>query len=88
MIALMIGKLGLSVDDCINEYRVLAQVIFSEGRPLVGRITRGLYWRKKYSHAVLIREIEDLFRRNNRDANEVMTTTALIPDTEHTHSYV
>jgi hypothetical protein len=88
LIALMIGKLGMSVDDCIREYYRLSRVIFREGRPLVGRITRGFYWRKKYSHTVLVREIEDLFRRKDRNADEVMTTSALKPDTEFAHSYV
>ncbi|KAH0544762.1 hypothetical protein FGG08_001129 [Glutinoglossum americanum] len=88
LIALMIGKLGMTVDECIEQYKRLSGVIFVDGRHLRGRMTLGLL-KERYSEGVLCREIEELFRRKGRNPAETMATSVkLLPETERAHSAV
>ncbi|KAH0553181.1 hypothetical protein GP486_006639 [Trichoglossum hirsutum] len=87
LISLMIGKLGMSVDECIDEYEALSAIIFREGRHLRGKLTAGIV-KERYSGEVLSREIASLFTRRGRNANELMATSNLLPPNEFAHSSV
>jgi hypothetical protein len=77
----MIGKLGMSIDECIDEYKTLSRIIFREGRHLRGRISAGI-WRERYSEEVLSRQITGLFTKRGRNAREMMSNQ------EYAHAYV
>jgi hypothetical protein len=87
LIAVMIGKLGMPVGECIQQYRELSRVIFREGRHLRGMISSGL-WRERYSEEVLSREIENVFTKRGRSANETMQTYKNQRLPEYAYSYV
>lgn len=69
--ALMIGKLGMSVQDCINEYASMSQRIFKHGRHRRGKMSKGIllprYCGKRFGETV-----EDLFKGKMRDCHEPM----------------
>ncbi|MCJ1475374.1 hypothetical protein MMC13_004036 [Lambiella insularis] len=58
LIAIMLGKLGMTVEECIGKYQELSKAIFGKGH-LRGKLTRGLA-PTKYSGKRLRRCIEQL----------------------------
>ena len=67
LIALMLGKMGMTVDECITQYEKLSKVIFGR-KHLRGRMTRGLA-PTKYSGERLRKCIRDLLRERQLDEN-------------------
>lgn len=67
LIALMLGKMGMTVDECITQYERLSKEIF-EKKHLRGRITRGLA-PTRYSGKRLQKCIRDLLCERNLDEN-------------------
>ena len=67
LIALMLGKMGMTVDECITQYEELSKVIFGK-KHLRGRITRGLA-PAKYSGKRLRNCIQRLLRDCQLDEN-------------------
>ena len=70
LITLMLVKLDMSVDDCIEEYKALSRSIFSR-RNLWGRFTAGL-GQSRYSGDHLAVQIEDLILRRGFRADMKM----------------
>lgn len=73
LIAIMLGKLGMSLDDCIQAYRNLAKKIF-EKKHLRAHLTRGL-GPTKYSGKCLERCIENVIRQSQLDEKIPMAAT-------------
>ena len=67
LIALMLGKMGMTVDDCITQYEALSKVIFGR-KHLRGRMTHGLA-PTKYSGKRLQKCIQELLRERQLDEN-------------------
>ena len=67
LIALMLGKMGLTVEECITQYQELSKVIFGK-KHLRGRITHGLA-PAKYSGKCLRNCIRKLLRERQLDEN-------------------
>lgn len=65
LIAIMLGKLGMTVDECILEYNSLASNIFGK-KHLRARLNGGLA-PAKYSGSRLRQCIRDLLRNRNLD---------------------
>ena len=63
LIAIMLGKLGMTVDECIQAFHTLAKSIFAQKR-LGARITRGLA-PTKYSASHLERQAKKLIMDKN-----------------------
>ena len=70
LIALMLGKMGLTVDECITQYQELSKVIFGK-KHLRGRITNGLA-PAKYSGKCLRNCIRKLLSDRQLDENLLM----------------
>lgn len=79
---LMIGKLGMSVQDSIAEYQTISESIFKDGRHLRGKFSKGVllprYCGKRFS-----KTIDRLFRSKNTNCNLPMSGC---PD-DFTHWY-
>lgn len=59
LIAIMLGRLRMSIDDAIEEFTSLAGEVF--GSPRYFHIRGPLFWpRSKYDHAVLERVVANL----------------------------
>ena len=67
LIALMLGKMGMTVDECITQYQELSKVIFGK-KHLRGRITHGLA-PAKYSGKCLRNCIRKLLSDRQLDEN-------------------
>ena len=71
--ALMIGKLGMSVQDSIDEYQTVSKKIFKDGRHHRGKMSKGFllprYCGKRFS-----KTIQSLFERKGADSNLPMST--------------
>lgn len=67
LIALMLGKMGMTVDECITQYEELSKVIFGK-RHFRGRITHGLA-PARYSGKRLRNCIQGLLRDRQLDEN-------------------
>ncbi len=67
LIALMLGKMGMTVDDCITQYEELSKVIFGK-KHLRGRMTHGLA-PARYSGKCLRDCIRKLLRDHQLDEN-------------------
>ena len=63
LIAIMLGKLGMSVEDCIQEYHDLSKEIFGKGH-FRGKWSKGLA-RSRYSGKRLRDCVRDLLERKN-----------------------
>ncbi|KAL8767060.1 MAG: hypothetical protein Q9194_006101 [Teloschistes cf. exilis] len=70
LIALMLGKMGMTVDQCISQYEKLSKVIFGK-KHLRGRITLGLA-PARYSGKRLEKCIRGLLRSRDMDENMLM----------------
>jgi hypothetical protein len=63
LIAIMLGKLGMTVDECIHAYRSLSSVIFRK-KHIRGRITRGLA-PSRYSGSRMRAHVRDLIQERS-----------------------
>ena len=63
LIAIMLGKLGLSVEDCIEEYHSLSEQIFGKSHPK-GKLSKGLA-RSRYSGKRLRDCVRGLLKRKS-----------------------
>ena len=63
LIAIMLGKLGMTLEECIHAYHDLSKKIFGK-KHVRGRITHGLA-PTKYSGSRLERRTQDLIRSKN-----------------------
>lgn len=70
LIALMLGKMGMTVDECIEQYECLSKLVFGK-KHFRGRITHGLA-PAKYSGKGLQKCVQDLLRLRKLDANLLM----------------
>lgn len=70
LIALMLGKMGMTVDDCVTQYERLSKEIFGR-KHFRGRITRGLA-PAKYSGKRLRNCIRTLLRERHLDEDLLM----------------
>ncbi|KAH0537758.1 hypothetical protein FGG08_005506 [Glutinoglossum americanum] len=73
LIALMVGKLGMSVDECIRQYHTLSHQIFHNGRHPRGTTFHG-FVKPKYCGRLMREQVDNLFRQQNRDAGLPMIT--------------
>ena len=84
--ALMIGKLGMSVQDSIDEYEVISRKIFKHGRHRRGKYSKGSlcprYCGKRFSKTV-----QDLFEKMDSDSNQPMAALHTTTDSILTHWY-
>ena len=67
LIALMLGKMGMTVDECIEQYESLSKTVFGK-KHIRGRITRGLA-PAKYSGKGFQKCIQGLLRHRKLDEN-------------------
>ena len=65
LIALMLGKMGMTVDDCITQYQKLSKVVFGK-KHFGGRITHGLA-PARYSGKRLRNCVRELLRHRHLD---------------------
>ena len=72
LIAIMLGKLRMNPQQCIQAYKRLSKDIFGKKHP-IGRITHGL-GKTRYSGLRLERCIRRLMEENNIDAATEMTS--------------
>ena len=77
LIAIMLGKLGMSLEECIAAYRQLSREIFQK-KHFRGRMTGGLA-PAKYSAGRLVRCTEKLMRDK-----KFSTTARMASSTDHT----
>ncbi len=74
----MIVKLGMTVDECIEQYEILSRKIF--GNPhVIGKRTGG-FGTTKYSGRRLRELVVELIRSRNRPADYRMEDTSRHPD--------
>ncbi|MCJ1469310.1 hypothetical protein MMC07_007943 [Pseudocyphellaria aurata] len=69
---LMIGKLGMSVQDSIEEYPTISKSIFKDGRHLRGKFSKGVLL-PRYCGKRFGKTVEKLFRSKNADCNHPMS---------------
>ena len=74
LIALMLGKMEMTVDECITQYEELSRVIFGR-KHIRGRITHGLA-PARYSGKPLQNCIQGLLRDRQLDENLSMSDEA------------
>ena len=72
LIAIMLGKLGMSVEDCIQEYYNLSERIFKK-KHTRGKISHGLA-QSKFSQKRLRESIGNLMKRKKFDGSMPMTS--------------
>ena len=70
LIALMLGKMGMTIKECIAKYEGLSQIIFGK-KHLRGRITHGLA-PARYSGKCMRRCIRDLLSERQLDEDLLM----------------
>lgn len=66
LISIMLSRLRMTVDDCINEYKTLGQKIFGHPRPLA---FGAILWHK-FDHRVLERVLQDAITRHSEASEE------------------
>ncbi|KAL9606103.1 MAG: hypothetical protein Q9179_000729 [Wetmoreana sp. 5 TL-2023] len=71
LIALMLGKMGMTIEECITKYEQLSKKIFGK-KHMRGRVTRGLA-PAKYSGKRLQKCIRDLLRERQLDEDLSMS---------------
>lgn len=69
--ALMIGKLGMSVQDSINEYKTISEKIFKGGRHILGKASKGILF-PRYSGKRFSETVEKLFQDRGADSHRQM----------------
>ena len=74
LIALMLGKMGMTVDECITQYEHLSKVVFSKKR-VRGRLSFGLA-RTRYSGESLRDCVQRLLRVHRLDEDLQMSHQA------------
>ena len=74
LIAIMLVKLHMSVEECISEYKALSQRIFGK-QSRTGFISFGLK-KPRYSGDVLRKCVQDLLRKKKLDIDHRMVSTA------------
>ena len=67
LIALMLGKMGMTVDECIGQYEDLSKIVFGK-KHIRGRLTHGLA-PARYSGKCLEKCIRGLLRDRELDEN-------------------
>lgn len=72
--ALMIGKLGMSVQDYIAEYPAISENIFKHGRHRRGKLSIGILL-PRYCGKHFNKTVEQLFHSKNRDSSLQMSAT-------------
>lgn len=80
LIALMLGRLGMSVDACIEAYKKLSKDIFEHRKPLA-RVTLGtsrILRKTLYSATVLEKVVQGIIAEHAGDPNARMCDTILI----------
>lgn len=65
----MLGKLGMTVEDCIKEYKALASAVFKPRRHLIP-ITRKGNIKPKFSGAVLEEKIKEVVKKYHESQDE------------------
>ncbi|KAL8777174.1 MAG: hypothetical protein Q9213_007975 [Squamulea squamosa] len=68
LISIMLSRLRMTVDDCINEYRILGQKVFGNPRPLA---LGAVMWHK-FNYRVLEEAIKSVTRRHSEKNEEDM----------------
>ena len=71
LIAIMLGRLRMSMDNAIKEYLDLATVLYREKPPLRHWLSSG---RGAYDHEILVRKVKDLVHKHNQ--GDAVTTLA------------
>lgn len=71
LIAIMLGKLGMTVDECIKTYHIISTTIFKK-KKFRGRLTHGLM-RSKYSGKQFRQCISDLLEEKGFSKDLKMT---------------
>ena len=62
LIAIMLGRLRMNIDDCIREYETLGAKVFGHSRWF--HLRSPLFWpRDKYNHKVLQETVRDVVKR-------------------------
>lgn len=74
LIAIMLVKLHMKVEECIAEYKALSQRIFGK-QSRIGSISFGLK-KPRYSGDVLYKCVQDLLRKKNMSIEHCMVPTA------------
>jgi len=69
LIAIMLGRLKMSVSDCITEYQRLAKSVFTKSRH---RVSLSAKIRGRFDHEALERGIKGLLRRLGLDEDELL----------------
>ena len=62
LISIMIGRLRMNIDDCINDYETLGARVFGRSRWFSVRMCPFFWFRDKYDHKVLEKVIQDVVR--------------------------
>lgn len=82
LIAIMMGKLGMTIDECIDAYRNLSNAIFGK-KHIRGRVSGGLIT-ARYSGSRLKQHVRSLIRerltRDNRPVVELSMTSNIRND--------
>ena len=67
LIALMLGKLNMSVEDCIQAYKELSKIIFGKSS-FRGRLSKG-FWRERYSGEQICECVRVLLKEHKGETN-------------------
>lgn len=88
ILAIMLGRLRMSVHDCLNEYRKFAESMF--GNPRFASTRSPLYWpQPKYDHHPFESQFESLLRRYDKSfVDEKPREVLLGSDTKQCKTYV
>jgi len=65
LIAIMLGRLNLGVNTCINEYRTLGERVF--GKPRKAHVHNRLWAGSKYDYRFLENTVKEVVERYKRD---------------------
>lgn len=81
--ALMISKLGMSAQDSIEEYEIVSEMIFKDGRHRRGKMSKG-FLLPRYCGKHFSRTIHNLFEKKGANSNLPMSSLNTITN-EFTH---
>ncbi|MCJ1461612.1 hypothetical protein MMC07_000209 [Pseudocyphellaria aurata] len=77
LLAIMLGRLRMSVHDCLSEYRQIAESLF--GNPRFASTKSALYWpQPKYDHHPFESQFESLLRRYDKTFSGVKPQESLL----------
>jgi hypothetical protein len=66
----MLGRLRMTIDDCIEEYKKMGAAIF--GKPRIFSMRGPILWnQEKYDHRKLETAIKDVIKRRHSKADQV-----------------